>query len=94
MENNATTNPSALDRILDTASKLGLGYLDYRIASDQREAAAALQYQQTSGAQNVDNISTWGLGGSVTGPLGLPNWVMPVALLGFGAVVAYKAIAK
>jgi len=87
-----SNNPSALDRILETASNLGLGYLDYRIAKDQSEASAVLQYQETANAQNADSMATWGLGGTQPGPLGLPQWVLPAAFIGFGAVVIWKAV--
>lgn len=85
-------NPSTLDKILDAASQLGLGYLDYRIAENQAEAQAALEFQQTAGAQKTEDESTWGLGGSQVGTSGLPSWVFPAAFLAFGGVLVWKAV--
>lgn len=77
------------DRLVDRAAEVGLGYLDYRVADSEAEAARALQYQQNAGAARVDSMSRYGLNG--TSPTtGLPNWVLPAAVIGLGGAIIYR----
>ena len=87
-------NPSFLDKVLETAKTVGLGYLDYRLADKQAEAGAVLDQQQRSEAQQVYEQSTWGIGGVNTQTLGLPQWVLPAAALCFVGVVTWKVVSK